>query len=172
MCDELEAERLALLAHLLERLAAQVGIADVAAAHPLVGDLELRLDQHHALGAGAQAEGEPAQHVARGDEADVDGEEVERARRRRQGQRLPVHALEVGDARVALQRRVELPLAHVDGGDVGGAVRQQRLGEAARRGADVDRARAAQACREAEALDGGLELEPAATDPTAALALH
>ena len=87
-------------------------------------------------------------------------------------QRLPVHALEVGDARVALQRRVELALAHVDGGDVGGAVRQQRLGEAARRGADIDRARAAQACREAEALDGGLELEPAATDPTAALALH
>ena len=42
--------------------------------------LELRLDQHHPLRPRAQPEGQPAQHAPRRHEADVDREEVERAR--------------------------------------------------------------------------------------------
>ena len=80
--------------------------------------------------------------------------------------------VEVGHARVVAQRRVQLSAADVDGGDVRGAVRQERLGEAAGRTRRCRWPCAADARPEAEALDGRFELETAAPDPAPALALH
>ena len=104
----------ALLAHLVERLAAQVRIVDVRRLDLPVGSSNCGLTSTTPSAPGAQAERQAAQHVARGDEADVDGEEVERPSALVERQLPPVDALERGHARVGAQRRMQLAVPDVD----------------------------------------------------------
>ena len=52
--------------------------------------------------------------------------------------RARVLPLQRGDARIAPQSRMQLAMADIDGDDMARAARQQHVGEAARRGADVE----------------------------------
>ena len=78
-----------------------------------------------------------------------------------------VDALERRHPLVLAQRPVELSAADVDRGDPGGAALEQAVGEAAGRGADVEAVEAADV--DPEGVEGGVELEPAAGDESAAL---
>ena len=76
-----------------------------------------------------------------------------------------VDALAADDARVGGELRVELAVADVDGEDLDRAAFEQHLGEAAGRGADVERHEALR--RIAEAVERGDHLEAAARDVAA-----
>ena len=161
---QLESERLGAPPHLLQRPAAQVRIVDVAFFDLPIGELELWLDQHDALGARPQPERQSAEHVAGGDEADVDGEEVERPFGLVERQLSPVDPLERGHARVGGERRMQLTVPHVDRQDAGGAVGEQRLGESTGRSAHIDGARAAQRPSEPEMRDRRFKFSARAAD--------
>ena len=121
---EKKPQRLGAPPDLVERRAPEVRIAHLAPLDLPVGQLELRLDQHHPLGTRAQAERQRAEHVAGGDEADVDGEEIKRPLGLRERQLSPVDPFERRDARVGAERRVQLAVPHVDRQHAGRAVGQ------------------------------------------------
>ncbi len=129
-----------------------------------VRELELRLDQHHALRAWPQTERQTAEHVAGGDEADVDREEVERPLGLVERQLPPVDPLERRHARVGAERRVQLSMPDVDRQDAGRTMGEQRLGESTRRRADVDRPRAAHGSRQPETRERCLQFSARAAD--------
>ncbi len=114
-----------------------LGVADDAAVrHVGLPGLELRLHEHEGVPAGL----EQPQHGRNGDpdadEGDVADEQV--GRERQLGERAGVRPLEHGHARVVPELRVELPVADVDRGDARRPVLEEAVGEAARRGAEVD----------------------------------
>ena len=73
-----------------------------------------------------------------------------------------VEVLDDDHARVVAQRPVDLPVADVERDDARGAALQQHVGEAAGRGADVERL--APVDGDAEGVERVRELEPAAAD--------
>jgi hypothetical protein len=107
-------------------------------------ELERRLHQRHQVG--LRCEAEPFQMRQRPGHrqiAEVEGDEVDRLGHERPVDHRQIVALEVDDARILPQPAAELVEADVDRVDAAGAVAQQRGGEAAGRGADVDRGAAA-----------------------------
>ena len=161
MIDDLEAEPARALAHLGQRFVAQARGVGAGGLHTLVGKLELGLHEHDPLGARAQSERERAQHVARGHEADIDREEIERSLSDRERQPPPIHAFQRRHAWVSAQRRMQLPVPDVGRQHAVRPVRQQRLREAARRRPDVDRARAATAAARPKRSNAASSFPPA-----------
>ena len=76
--------------------------------------------------------------------------------------RARVEAFERADARVRREARIELSAADVDRDDVRRAAREENVGEAAGRGADVEAGEARGI--EPEGVERGRELDPAARD--------
>lgn len=103
---------------------------DPAPADPRAPRLELRLDQRGEPGPRRQQGQDRRQDEAQGDEADIDGTEIRRDRDGVAVEAARIPAFEVGDAGIIPQRRVELVAPDIDGVDMGGAPRQQRVGEA------------------------------------------
>ena len=85
------------------------------------------------------------------------------------GQMARIGAFQHHDARIVAQLPRQLAVADIDGIDLRGAVGQQHVGEAAGRGADIDRDRALGI--EREMRERVRELQPAARDPGMILAL-
>ena len=134
------------------------------------GRLELRLDQEDQVGAGRRHRaGQGGHDAAQRDEATgrpPPGARLEGGVGRRElghGEGADVGALEDASPRGrARRRRVELPVADVDGVDVGRAALEQAVGEAAGRGAGIEGAPAGDG--DGEAVQCGLELVATAAD--------
>ena len=121
------------------RVADDAAFADLGAAR-----LELRFHERDDVGAGAEQRRHDRQDVAERDERDVDRDDVERravAGQIAARERARVDALDHVDARIAADLPVELAVADVERDDARGAALQQHVGEAAGRGADVERRR-------------------------------
>ncbi len=113
-------------------------VAHHALLHRGAPGFELRLDQRDKIGA------------RRGERKDLrqqDASEMKLASitirlgasvKMRRRQRARVLPFERCHARIAAQPRMQLPVTDVDGDDMARAARQQNVGEAARRGADVE----------------------------------
>ena len=139
------------------------GVADDAALADAAGaDLELRLDERDEGGAGAGERERRRQRLGERDEREVGDDEVGR-RHVAGGEVAGVQALDRVHPRVGGERRRELAVADVDGPDLGGAAGEQDLGEAAGRGAEVERDGARRV--EAEDVERVHELQRAARDP-------
>jgi aminoglycoside 6'-N-acetyltransferase len=133
---------------------------DTAPADLVLAGLELRLDEHD----GVPARLEQPQHRRQGDpdadEGDVRDEQV--GPERQLGELARVRPLHHGDARVAAELRMQLPVAHVDRDHARDAVLEQVVREAAGRGSDVDGVASVQL--ELELLEGVRELLAATRD--------
>ena len=151
-----------------ERRAAIVGRAhDAALAHPLAPDLELRLDHGQRVEALRAAGEHGGQHLGQGDEGEVGDHEVGGVGQVAGDEVAGVRALDHRDAIVGAQRPVELTIGDVEGDHVGRAALQQAVGEAARRGPDVQAP--APGDVDARRLQRVGELDPPARDEARAL---
>ena len=115
----------------------QPALADLGAPR-----LELRLDEHDDVRLRGQQRPHRRQHQLRRDERDVDGHDVHLPERRRQHPALEparIDALQHGHARILAQLPRELAVADVDRRDPRRAALDEHVGEAAGRGADVQR---------------------------------
>jgi hypothetical protein len=111
-----------------------------SAAQPFPAHLELRLDHHHQVGVGCHAPRQGGQDQSERDERQVPDDQVHRRPADRVERQLAyVGTVLDGDARIALERPGELPVAHVHGDDVRRARPEQDVGEAAGGGAGVQR---------------------------------
>ena len=150
-------------AYLDEHAPVHLGVAhDTALADVGPAGLELRLDEDERAPAGRRAGERRRQRLGEPDERDVAGDE-----RRSERQVLRTHApdvrpLEHGHARVGAKLRMELTVPDVESADTGGACLQETVGEAARRGADVEAVLAGDV--DAESLERAGELLPAPGD--------
>ena len=126
-------------------------------------ELELRLDQaHEPRPIGGELE-HMRQHQPLRNEAHVDDDRVRRFAELLRCQRARVDAFERADAPVRREARIELSVADIDGDDLGRAAREQNVGEASGRGADVE---ADEALRiERESVERGGKLDPAPRRP-------
>ncbi len=123
-----------------DRLAAELHVAHHAAlADTLPPHLELRLDHRQAVVPRRGHAEHGRQHLPQGDERDVDHDQVGRVRELVGLDRARVATLDHGHALVVAQPPVELAVGDVERDHVRGAALQQAVGEAARRGADVER---------------------------------
>ena len=100
---------------------------------------ELRFHQRDDVGARSQQRRDNRQDLAQRDERHVDRHDVDRSREVGERQMARVEVLDDDDARVVAQPPVELPVADVERDDARRAALQQHVGEAAGRGADVER---------------------------------
>ncbi len=125
--------------------------------------LELRLDQRDQLGARRGQRQRRRQHVLERDEADVDGDDVGGIAEAGGIELANVGAFERHDLRPVAQARMQLVAADVDRVDPARAARQQHLGEAAGRGADVEADAAGDV--EAEPVERMRELDAGARHP-------
>src|SRR5262245_23343179 len=149
--------------------AVQVGIADDAAFADLAGaDLELRLDERDELRDGRCKRERCRQHDLEADEAGIADDPIDGVRDVPAREMARIGALEDDDAGVLAQLPGQLPVADVDGVDLGGAPGQQHVSKAAGRGADVEPDAAARI--DGEMIEGVGELEAAAGDPRMILA--
>ena len=71
-------------------------------------------------------------------EAHIDDDRIRRFAKRVRRQRSRVDAFERADARVGRKARIELSVADIDGDDLRRAARQQDVGEASGRSADIE----------------------------------
>ena len=124
--------------------------------------LELRLDEHEASQPGSQQRAAPAaaRAVTLMNETSHD---EHRGANGELGQLARVRPLQHGDARVVAELRVQLAVADVERDHARGAALEQAVGEAARRGADVERSRGPSSV-EAERVERVRELLAAARD--------
>src|SRR5882724_1498612 len=147
----------------------QIGVADDAALADLRGaDLELRLDQGDEAGRGRHQRERRRQYDFEADEAGVADDAIRSVRNIGTRKMACVRALEHDNARVLAQLPGQLPVSDIDGVDLGGAARQQHVGEAAGRGADVEPDAAGRV--DGEMIEGMRELQAAARDPRMVLA--
>ena len=147
----------------LEHRAVDAGVAHHALAHLVPPRLELRLDHgQQAIGMGEHAD-DRREHECQGDERDVDDGEGGRGPWQVAGsQEARVDALQHGHAIVAPEALVDLAATDVERGHVRRPCLQEAIGEAARRGPDVE---AIQPCRvDPERGQRGGELVAAARD--------
>ena len=118
-------------------------VADDAVVRPALAGLELGLhegDDRAPAGPRVVATGPRTLSSEMND--DVDDREVDRLGQGRGGQGARVRPLHRDDARVATERLGELAATHVESVDAARAALQQDVGEAARRGADIERGHA------------------------------
>ena len=103
------------------------------------------------------------QHQSLRNEAHIDDERIRRFAKPDCGERARIDPFERADARVRRKARIKLSVADIDGDDLRRAARQQDVGEAPSRGADVeaDKARGI----ESEGVERGGKLDPAARRP-------
>ena len=125
-------------------------------------DFELRLDEAdepRRLGGEFQ---HMRQHEPLRNEAHVDDDRRRPLAETLGVKRARIDAFERADARVRGEARIELSTTDIDGDDFGGAAREQDIGKASGRGADVeaDEARGI----EPECVERGGKLDPAARD--------
>ena len=106
------------------------------------------------------------QHLGQRDERHVDDDQVRRVGQRVGRQRAGVDALDHRHALVARAATVQLAVGDVERDDVRRAALEQAVGEAAGRGADVERATARDG--DPERVERVGELDPAARDVAAA----
>ena len=100
--------------------------------------LELRLDQRQQVGRRLRQRERRRQHELERDEARIDGDEVGPLRQQRRIEAADVGILERHDLGAAAQARMQLAAPDIDRVDPPGAAREQDLGEAAGRGADIE----------------------------------
>src|SRR5579872_3825312 len=125
--------------------------------------LELRLDQRHERRALGRQRQRRRQYRLQTDKARIADDQVDRLCDLGAAQIAGVDALMHNDARVLAQFPGKLPAADIDRMHAGGAMRQQHVGEAAGRGADIERGAARRV--EAEMIECKGELQPAARYP-------
>ncbi len=128
-----------------------------------LADLELRLDQRDELRARGRERERRGQHRLERDEAHVDGDNLWHRVEPGGIERPNVRLLQRHHLGPAAQARMQLVAADVDREDAARAAREQDLGEAAGRGADIE----ADATRDVDRqpVERMGELDPAARDP-------
>ena len=126
-------------------------------------ELELRLDEADEPRPLARELQHMRQHEPLRNEAHVDDDRVRRFAEHLRRERARVEAFERADARVGREARIELSVADIDGDDLRRAAREQDVGEASGRGADVEADEARRI--EREGVERGGELDPAARRP-------
>ena len=103
------------------------------------------------------------QHEPLRNEAHIDDDRARRVAERFRRERARVDAFERADARVRREARIELSVTDIDGDDLRRAAREQNVGEASGRGADVEADEAPRI--EREGVERGGKLDPAARRP-------
>ena len=126
-------------------------------------ELELRLDEADEPRPLAGELQHMRQHKPLRNEAHIDDDRVWRFAERLRRERARVDAFERADARVRREARIELSVADIDGDDLRRAAREQDVGEASGRGADVEADEARRI--EREGVERGGKLDPAARRP-------
>ena len=111
---------------------------DAAFPHLPLADFELRLDEGDERGARCRQRQDGGKNFFERDEAGVAGDEIGGLRHLFAAELAGVYAFEHDDARIVAEFPGELAAPHVHGIDLGGAALEQHVGEAARRGADVE----------------------------------
>src|SRR6185312_13623358 len=101
-------------------------------------EFELRLDEADEPGRARRELQHLRQDQPLGNEAHVDDNGFRRLPKRLGRERARVEAFERADARIGGEARIELSAADIDGDDPRGAAREQNIGEASGRGADVE----------------------------------
>lgn len=109
-----------------------------ALTHVFAAGFELRLDQRDQLGLRGRVRERRRQYRAEPDKARIARDHFHRLRNMRARQVPGVQPLEYNYARVLSQLPCELTVADIDGIDAPSAPRQQYIGKAARRSADVE----------------------------------
>src|SRR5581483_5513919 len=125
------------LGHLVNHAPLHRGVADDALRRVPPSRLELRLHEHEGLPAGRGEREHGGQRVLCGGEGHIAHHELRRERQL--GDVAGVDAFEDDHARVVADLRMQLAVADVERDHARGATLEQHVGEAARRGADVDR---------------------------------
>ena len=123
-------------------------------------ELELRLDQADEPSPLAGELEHVRQYKPLRNEAHIDDDRVRRFAERRCRERARVDAFERADARVRRETRVELSVTDIDGDDLRRAAREQDVGEASGRGADVEADEASRIEREGVERGGKLDSAP------------
>ena len=137
-------------------------VADDALLRSALAGLELGLHEGDYMPGVGQGVWDGGEDLVERDERDVDDREVDGVGQGRGGQGARVGPLERGDAGIATQGLGELSATHVESVDVARAALQQDVGEAARRGADIQRGHAARI--DPERVEGRRELVAAPAD--------
>jgi len=136
--------------------------------HPTFADtlsagLELRLDKGDEGGLFGGERERRRQYRGEPDEARITGDYVDGLGNLSSGQVTGVEALVHDNARILPQFPGELTMPDIDGVDPRAAARQQHIGEAASRGADVESRPALEV--DPKMVQGVSELDPAARNP-------
>ena len=139
------------------------GIPDRALHDMGASRLELRLDQRDEPRLGGGQRQHARQHQTQRNEADVADDRRRRRFEEIGGEIARVASFVNDHAPIRAQSRRELAVADVDGGDPARAARQQNVGEAAGRSADVEAIAAARI--EPERVERRLQLDAAARGP-------
>src|SRR5580765_2308031 len=158
--DGLRPPRRRLACDLRQHPPPDVAVALDAAPRLAARRLELRLHEHDRLPAGSSEVERGRQRLAHAHKRDVTDDE---RRRERELPELPhVHTLEDRDARILADARVQLAVADVERDHLCCAALEQHVGEAARRGADVEAVASRRV--DSERLECVRKLLPAARD--------
>ena len=161
--DRVHAERFERRAHLAQDRGVHGRIAhDAAAAEPVAAGFELRLHQRDHRAVRAQIRDRARHDRAQRDERRVDDDQIEAAGKRIVGEQPEIRPLDHGHARILAQLPGQLSVADVERDDRARAVREQRIGEAAGRSADVEHVEAGRI--ERKRRQRPLELFTAAAD--------
>jgi hypothetical protein len=146
---------------------------DSAFANQSAADFKLWLDEENEFAArlsfvgkrGTQGRG---QHLGRGDEGDIHGDEFDRLGHLLQFEITRVGFLQQTDARVGAKTRIDLTVSGIDGENAGGSVLQHAVGKTAGRGSNIHANGALE--RDAPVGERGLEFEASAADITQVIA--
>ena len=126
-------------------------------------DLELRLDQAHEPRPLRGELQHMRQHEPLRNEAHIDDDRLRPLDQHLSRERARVDAFERADTRVRGEAGHELPSADIDGDHLRRAARDQDIGKASGRGADIETDEARRI--ERECVERGCELDPAARGP-------